>query len=485
MKTLVLCVDRDNDIGVKTGLQAPLVGRDQNLAAATKLGLADPEDSDVNALLSAVSIYDGLQKDNVDAEVATICGDVRVGPVSDLVLTKQLDQVLEQLRPDRVFLVSDGAEDEAFSPIIGSRIRVDHVRRVYVRQTPTAESLYYTIGRQLKNPRVRRKIVAPLGYVLLLFGAIYVALPNAASGLALILAGLYFIMISLPFQSIGDVLKKGSEIYERVRDSVATGNLAIFFNVSALILILVGIFFGADTAGRNGGTSYVSQFLWFVIGSVWWIVIGTLLFEGGKVISAYLRHGRAPRHAVAVGVTFVALGLLVLGMTQILQTILGEYNPAASLPLIYLSMGLALFLVAVTGLSYRTREKGLLPAILVTDLDGTVTDQVKANSEGAIAVIHGHGDNGPAVRQWAPRFSGATVATTQSRPLGGLRNFGGFTDGDRAVFLADHFGAARIRLVGFDFEHPNAKDLDRRTKQRKLDWAYILLGSLHRDELEL
>src|SRR5438445_234238 len=147
------------NIGVKTGLQAPLIGRDQNLAAATKLGLADPEDSDVNALLSAVSIYDGLLKENTDAEVATICGDVRVGAVSDLVLTKQLDQVLEQLRPDRVFLVSDGAEDEAFSPLIGSRIRADHVSRVSVRQTPTAESSYSTIGRQLKNPRVRRKIV--------------------------------------------------------------------------------------------------------------------------------------------------------------------------------------------------------------------------------------------------------------------------------------------------------------------------------------
>src|SRR5437879_1050457 len=247
MTTLVLCVDRDNDIGVKTGLQAPLIGRDQNLAAATKLGLADPEDSDVNALLSAVSIYDGLLKEDTDSEVSTICGAVRVGAVSDLVLTKQLDQVLEQLRPDRVFLVSDGAEDEAYSPIIGSRIRVDHVRRVYVRQTPTAESLYYTIGRQLKNPRVRRKIVAPLGFVLLLFGAIYLALPNAASGLALILAGLYFIMISLPFQSIGDVFKKGGEYYDRVRDSVATGNLAIFFTVSALILILVGIFLVAVT----------------------------------------------------------------------------------------------------------------------------------------------------------------------------------------------------------------------------------------------
>src|SRR3989442_12382289 len=161
MKTLVLCVDRDNDIGAKTGLQAPLIGRDQNLAAATKLGLADPEDSDVNALLSAVSIYDGLQKENTDAEVATICGDVRVGAVSDLVLTKQLDQVLEQLRPDRVFLVSDGAEDEAFSPLIGSRVRAPHPPRGHPRPTPAAASLHYTNVRQLKNPRVRRKIVAP------------------------------------------------------------------------------------------------------------------------------------------------------------------------------------------------------------------------------------------------------------------------------------------------------------------------------------
>ncbi len=128
---------------------------------------------------------------------------------------------------------------------------------------------------------------------------------------------------------------------------------------------------------------------------------------------------------------------------------------------------------------------GLRPAILVTDLDGTVADQVKTNVEGTLAVVHGHGDNGPAVREWAPRFSGPTVATTQSKPVGGLRNFGGFTDGDRAVFLASHFGARRIRLVGFDFEHPSEKDQDRRTKQRKLTWAYILLGALGRDDLEL
>jgi len=128
---------------------------------------------------------------------------------------------------------------------------------------------------------------------------------------------------------------------------------------------------------------------------------------------------------------------------------------------------------------------GLQPAILVTDLDGIVQDQVKANDAGTIAVVHGHGDNGPAVQRWGPLFAGRTLATTQSRPVGGLHNFGGFTDGDRAVFLADHFGATRIRLLGFDFQHPNAKDLDPQTKQRKLDWAYILLSSLGRDDLGL
>jgi len=356
MKTLVLCVDRDDDIGAKTGIQGPIVGRDANLAAATRLGIADPEDSDVNALFSAISIYDGYRKENPDAEIATICGDVHVGTVSDIALTRQLDQILRDVRPERVFLVSDGAEDEAFSPIISSRIRVDHVRRVYVRQTPTAESLYYTIGRQLKNPRVRRKIVAPLGFVLLLFGAIYLALPYAASGLALILAGLYLILISLPFTSLRDFFEKSSQYYERVRDSVASGELSIFFNVSALILILVGVFFGADLAARSGETSYVAMFLTFVFGSIWFFVIGALAFEGGKVISAYLKHRRAPRHALAVAVSFVALGLLVLGMTQILQTIFAGYNPAASLPLIYLSIGLAITLVGVTGLSYRSRE---------------------------------------------------------------------------------------------------------------------------------
>src|SRR5436309_15477244 len=37
-------------------------------------------------------------------------------------------------------------------------------------------------------------------------------------------------------------------------------------------------------------------------------------------------------------------------------------------------------------------EKGLPPAILVTDLCGTVSDHVKANADGATPVLQRHGD---------------------------------------------------------------------------------------------
>lgn len=120
----------------------------------------------------------------------------------------------------------------------------------------------------------------------------------------------------------------------------------------------------------------------------------------------------------------------------------------------------------------------IMPDIVVTDLDGKVEDQIKANVRGAIVVIHAHGDNVRAIRRWAPLFRGRVIATTQSRPFSGVHDFGGFTDGDRAVFLAHHFGASRIQLIGFDFENPSPKDENPEVKLRKLAWAKKLIGIL-------
>jgi len=123
-------------------------------------------------------------------------------------------------------------------------------------------------------------------------------------------------------------------------------------------------------------------------------------------------------------------------------------------------------------------KAGLGPDLVVTDLDGDVKDQIKANVKGAIIAIHAHGDNIPAIRRWAPLFRGRVMATTQSRPFSKVYDFGGFTDGDRAAFLARHFGASRIRLLGFDFEHPSPKDENPEVKMKKLAWAKKLIGNL-------
>lgn len=142
------------------------------------------------------------------------------------------------------------------------------------------------------------------------------------------------------------------------------------------------------------------------------------------------------------------------------------------------------FVIAADEATSVLLAHGRVPNIIVTDLDGDVEDQLEANRRGSVAVVHGHGDNIPAIEKWAGRFEGRTVATTQSRPLPRVYNFGGFTDGDRGVFLADAMRARSIRLVGFDFEHPNPKDQPQEMKRRKLDWAFILIESILAERVE-
>ena len=109
MKTLILNVDRDDDFGRKAKVKSPIIGIKDNIDAANKLGQADPEDSDVNAIFSAISIYNSYIEQNKSAEIATICGNISVGIKSDQILSEQLEQVIEETKADNVILISDGA----------------------------------------------------------------------------------------------------------------------------------------------------------------------------------------------------------------------------------------------------------------------------------------------------------------------------------------------------------------------------------------
>jgi 2-amino-4-hydroxy-6-hydroxymethyldihydropteridine diphosphokinase len=95
-------------------------------------------------------------------------------------------------------------------------------------------------------------------------------------------------------------------------------------------------------------------------------------------------------------------------------------------------------------------ENNIKPDIVVTDLDGNQSFLQKAEKIGALMVVHAHGDNIQILQKLVPRFR-HVIGSTQVMPVKNVYNFGGFTDGDRSVFLAEEFGAKEIILIGMDF----------------------------------
>ena len=127
----------------------------------------------------------------------------------------------------------------------------------------------------------------------------------------------------------------------------------------------------------------------------------------------------------------------------------------------------------------RLMEMGVVPDIIVTDLDGDVDKEIEAIENGALAFIHAHGDNMAMIGQVVPGLTMPFVPTIQCKPFGNVYNFGGFTDGDRAVLIASHFGVRNIRTIGWDLDHPYPKEgRDPGMKLRKLRWARDILSRI-------
>ncbi|MEX2751792.1 MAG: 6-hydroxymethylpterin diphosphokinase MptE-like protein [Candidatus Freyarchaeota archaeon] len=140
--------------------------------------------------------------------------------------------------------------------------------------------------------------------------------------------------------------------------------------------------------------------------------------------------------------------------------------------------------IAADGATSALLRENIVPEIIVSDLDGRIEDLISANSKGSILVVHAHGDNIPALKSYVEKMPGVVVGTTQTKPLTRVFNFFGFTDGDRAIFLAYAFGAHTILLAGFDFgdkigkySKPEYKGETAMTptKRKKLEYAKELI----------
>ncbi len=130
-------------------------------------------------------------------------------------------------------------------------------------------------------------------------------------------------------------------------------------------------------------------------------------------------------------------------------------------------------IIAADGATAVLVDRGIIPDIIVTDLDGDVEKEIIANQEGSIAVVHAHGDNIDKLEKYVPRLKDI-IGTTQSGPLKNVHNFGGFTDGDRCAYLAKEFDATSITIIGFDLEDTDVSPM----KKKKLKWARWLINDL-------
>jgi uncharacterized Rossmann fold enzyme len=116
-----------------------------------------------------------------------------------------------------------------------------------------------------------------------------------------------------------------------------------------------------------------------------------------------------------------------------------------------------------------------VPDIIVTDLDGRSYDLFRANIAGATMVVHGHGDNIKLLQKFVPKFR-KKIGTTQTIPRPNVYNFGGFTDGDRAIFLSSEMEAKIIVLAGMDFGQSIGKYSKRKVKSLEVKKLKLKIG---------
>ena len=311
MTTLVLCVDRSNDIGRKAGLPTPVVGWEAVRSLVTEVGLADPEDSNVNCLLEALRVARDLRDEHEESVVAVVSGASETLVGADRSLAAQVDELVAEYDPDSTIVVVDSAGDERVVPVIESRLRVDSVDRVVVRQAHDIESTYYLLKQFLADEELRSTVLVPLGVTLLLMPLLLTRFSPAVA-----LAGLASVLgAALLYKGLA-VDKFLAESPDRVRDALYSGQVSVVTYVVGAGLTLVGSFLGAlsatQHAGGDAGVTLVSSML-FVYYAVPWLALAALTASAGRLIDELIGAGGARRQYMNLPFGVVALGLVVRG----------------------------------------------------------------------------------------------------------------------------------------------------------------------------
>jgi len=248
-KTLIICIDGDDDIGNKAEVKTPVLGREENLKAATQLAVSDPEEADANAMFGAVKLHDRLRREYPDEsfEVATIAGTSSGGVEADRKMIKELGEVLKAYDASGVILVTDGFADDALIPIVQSRVPITSIHHIVVKHSERIEETWAVFFRYLRmlveDPYYSRVSLGVPGVLLVIFGFLLASgqVENAGMVTAFVLGIVLFL--------------KGFGLDERIaaiRPRLPPSNrfMTVIAGGIGVILVLLGFYQGVTYAWK-------------------------------------------------------------------------------------------------------------------------------------------------------------------------------------------------------------------------------------------
>ena len=356
-KLLVICIDRDDDLGRKTGISTPVVGRNACIEAAQRLALEDPEDADSNSIFFAVKTYEDLVSKGYKAQVITVTGVENRGVQADEKVASEIKSVLKKFSANGAVIVSDGEDDEMVIPVIQSVIPVISVQRVVMQVSRTIEHSYAVFGKFLKsvmyNPKYSKFFLGVPGILLLIGGIGAVTGYNVEifAVLITILGGAFLIRAFDIDKAWTNWAKPTPEGFTRMF-TLITGLILIAASVPAGITTVSSVYTSGtvEITSLLGNEVVIGQFVSGMIPFLW-IGLGTIFV--GILFSNWLN--RKLRHISDILrlIVLVALYPTVHQFTNILM-----YEESSFSLILPLVAGFAVTAASATLLIRRYRKRG-------------------------------------------------------------------------------------------------------------------------------
>lgn len=356
-RLLVICVDRDDDVGSKAGVATPVVGRNACIEAAQRLALEDPEDADSNSIFAAVKTFEDLVSKGYQAEVAIVAGTENKGVQGDEKIVSQVRTIMQAFSANGAVIVSDGEDDESVIPIIQNVLPIVSVKRVVMRVSRSVEYSYAVLGRYLKaiafDSKYSKFFLGVPG-ILLVIGGIATVLGLTTQ--------IFAVMVSILG---GAFLIRAFDIdraWSHWTKPTPAGFIRVFTLVAGILLVLASITAGVSAVNPQITSTKPDEMLkifankqtigMFVSGMLPFLWMGIGCIFGGSLLSSWFRG--SIRSMTDILRIIVLLSLYPI-ITQFNTVVTRDESPFTLIP--PLLLGLAVILISASLLFHRYRKK--------------------------------------------------------------------------------------------------------------------------------